>query len=300
MAERFEFANNMDSPLFFDLNQVGNFGYNSVVSISKSGWGMPPVRHLSTRAPDQHGVTIRDTQYNSRSIQLGVHIRSEDRDMFYKFRRDILRRLRTEENVNGLLRYTFPDGVQREIECRFVGGLALPSQAERHAGRAIRDVLRFFCPSPFWYDPELKTLVLSESQSLTGSYPVQYPRSYRRVDIVGEGCLYNAGDVETFPRVVINGPGDRFLISKKNKDGTSSSIEIVHMININDQIVIDMGFGVRTVELVSGGVATNIYHNLSGQFWSMHLGENMINVDLEGSTLQSQVEISWYDRYLIA
>ena len=113
--------------------------------------------------------------------------------------------------------------------------------------------------------------------------------------------IVNGGDIETFPKLTISGPGTNFSIARIHSD-ERESLDISQSIAAGESIVVDMSFGIRSVEMFAAGATsgTNIYHTASGTFWPLGVGGNTIEFDHDSAGAQSALSIRWNNRYLVA
>lgn len=298
MAEFFEFSNN-GGTTWLNLNNVEDFGSaNTIVTLLKSGWGMPRTRHLSVRTPGQDGVTILDTVYDSRNLQLGIHVRGLTRNDMYSFRHSLARKLRKINSVLGKLRYTYPDGTQRQIDCDYVGGLGFASNQESHLGKSFRDTIRFFAPSPFWYNPAQTVETLASVTPITTTtYPLRYPRGFTSSDLFTTTTITNNGDIEIGPIFTINGPCSNIVLTNNT---TQKTLTIDIVLIVGETIHINTEFGFRSAEKTDGFTVTNIFHTISGDFWTLDLDNNEIDVSVIDASNNTEVIIKYFDKYLVA
>lgn len=73
--------------------------------INSTGWGMPPIDWIATKAPFQHGATVRDFRLQPRTIQLLLHQSFCDRDALWAGRENLINHLRPNRTQISFLDY---------------------------------------------------------------------------------------------------------------------------------------------------------------------------------------------------
>ena len=112
------------------------------------------------------------------------------------------------------------------------------------------------------------------------------------------GSIYvtNAGDVDTWPTIVIDGPSDNPVITNVT---TNKVMDITQAMDANDYITIDMEGAAITFWDNSGGTSTSILSGMSAtsEFWPLVKGENEISI-LVDNPAGGSIDVSWHNRYL--
>lgn len=128
--------------------------------------GMPPVRRLTQRSPQQHGHTDLGFRYDARQMRLSFmfdvgsqYMADERRDALY----DIWKAL---EATPIKLRVTRDNGEVRQIDCYVTGVLDMPDDMQDRIGSSQRFVVSVECPDPMWYDPTQQSTSFTSADNL--------------------------------------------------------------------------------------------------------------------------------------
>jgi len=137
----------------YDATSGLTFGYGG-----DAGFGMAPLHRITQRGPMQQGDTDEDFRLDPRILQLPLIVRCDTLNAYYQSREKILN-IFTPSNVAGELTVTRPDGAQRSILCKTLGGLTYDYSPSD--GYAIRTVVQLRADDPTWYNPSPVTTVIS-------------------------------------------------------------------------------------------------------------------------------------------
>src|SRR5699024_4879170 len=109
--------------------------------------------------------------------------------------------------------------------------------------------------------------------------------------------IYNQGDVETPVEIIFRGPA---LNPKVINHTTGEFIKVDRELTSDDVLYITTHFGNKKVEMESNGVRENVFHyiDLDSTFFSLVVGDNMIEYTTEDELISQGVEIRYYNRYL--
>jgi len=305
-----------------DWGKVYKFnGRDDQFLLSFTGMGMPKVRYIKQRGPEQHGETYLDFRLQPRIIQY-VHRRGPgcDRDEYWDNRADTINRLRMNRQPSGQfnmgrLRKIRPDGTMRDIYALIEQG---PTFAARRLNRwdewAFTETLRFICPDPTWFDPERQSevwavvaysnLIFETTPPLPSEYSDHWtlPFAFSGSLVVGTTTIAYSGTWFASPIITLTGPMSGPQVENLS---TGERLKLDYMISNGETVVIDLTYGVKTVTSSTGA---NLIGTLTeGSDLGFHLapepevegGQNEIEVTAtEGAVGTSQIDLSWYTRYI--
>lgn len=266
------------------------------VVLSDEGTGMPPIEYVTQRGPFQHGETVRDCWLRPRVVQLLVREQFCNRVDLWAGRTNLLNLLRpTHGDVTpGVLRKYLPNGSKRDLDVRIEAG---PQFVARQLGSwdefAYQEALRFIAHDPVYYDPTQHSVLLTAA---TGElvFPITFPITFESF-AVGSTINY-AGNWIEYPNIVITGP----LISPSIRNVTTDEVlSLAYSVAAGETVTFDLSFGVKTVTNNSG---TNLISYLTTDSdiatFHLHPGANQITILGTGESGDTEVSISWYDRYI--
>jgi phage-related protein len=117
-----------------------------------------------------------------------------------------------------------------------------------------------------------------------------YSQTLNELTIESDETLQNAGNENTEPTLIINGPGSGFTVENVT---TGESFYIDYTLLEGETIEIDM-----TAKTVLFNGLTNIYDKFTGDFFSLVPGSNEITLDIDSdSGAETNLVISWRDAY---
>ncbi len=263
------------------------------------GLGMQTVAPIAERTPALDGVTFYGIYTSEREVVLGLQMHYTTQDELITAER-LLRSLvspyvtsvSTGERELGVLR------VMRASATRDIGALAVAYDevsTDREVFTAKR-VLRFWCPEPFWYDPTQVSEAWAMPVSSGLSIPLSIPMSFAAAALVGSIYVTNAGDVDTWPVITVDGPSDNPTITNVT---TGKIMAITQLMDASDYITIDMDAGTIYFWDNSAGTNTLIMAGMSAasEFWPLVKGNNEISI-LVANPAGGSVTVSYYNRYL--
>jgi len=263
------------------------------------GLGMQTAAPIGERSPAIDGVTYYGIYTPAREIVLGL-------EMQYTTQADLIaaeRALRSTVSpyITSASTYVQTYGTfrvirgsaTRDIDALCVGYEEVSTDREVfHAKR----VLRFWCPDPFFYDPTLQTGSYAMPVSSGLSIPLSIPVSLAAAAATGSIYVTNAGDADTWPTIVIDGPSDNPVITNVT---TNRLIDITQAMDANDTLTIDMEAATVTFWDNSESTNTSALAGLSAtsEFWPLVKGENEISI-LVDNPAGGSIDVLWYNRYL--
>lgn len=183
-----------------------------------------------------------------------------------------------------------PDGTSRQITVYTTAGLNTPE-----VGLNDMSVYTFTLqtPDPYWSDLTTQNLSFALS-GVPGILPL-LPIQLAGGAVLGNASVMNNGTATAWPTWVITGPGTPTLqnFTSGRKWALQSPILAGHVVQVTTKPGTQMVYDVTT--------ATNIWDQLVlsslRDLWGFVGGNNNISVTMAGSTLASQVSLSWTNRW---
>jgi hypothetical protein len=195
----------------------------------------------------------------------------------------------------GVLRIVAPDLTTRSIEALFVS----MSDVQWYGPLVCTTAVGFWAPDPFFYDPDADSIKFGLGTAGGVTYAADYVSptglAYAESDVDSHNSVNNLGDVETWPVVRINGPGNDPTIENET---TTQTMSIAQHLDAGDYIDVDMDAGTVTWFDATDSSSNNIIELISAAstFWPLQLGENVLHVTMSAVSTGSIV-VTWYNRY---
>ena len=126
--------------------------------LGHDGVGMMPSHRLTQRGPEQHGVTDLGFRGDPRTVQLALLLEGTSKSDYWTRRAALLNLFKPTDDPLGL-RFTLENGDARQLDCQYVGDMALGSRGKTGYARTVGVTLR--AANPAFYDPTGKTVVFA-------------------------------------------------------------------------------------------------------------------------------------------
>lgn len=159
------------------------------------------------------------------------------------------------------------------------------------AGRTCKCLISLTAANPFWLD----NMITSEQIAVWiggMSFPFRFPV---RFAVPGEPRIniINNGDAETPVEIVIIGPCANPVITNQT---TGEYIKINRVVLAGETLIVTTDFGNKRVELDGVNVFNTI--DLGSTFFSLGVGDNIIEVTNDNINDNPTVKINYQNRYL--
>lgn len=258
--------------------------------LGTQGRFMPPFRFVENEVPLQPGARLRTVKTLPREVDIPLLFKAASETALRTLVRDYLHRFNPGRG-DGKLRVTAPGGDQRELNCRYAGGMQLVEAGEKFGFRQ-RMVLTFRAFDPYWYATSDTTDTYTTGTPAT-FFPF-FPLRLTSSTIFASPTINNTGDVECWPVWTITGPGSSIALRNLTTD---KLISLSTTLAAGETITIDTRPGKKTVTKNDG---TNLYGDLSSdsELWPLERGNNSVQIEMSSATSASQVVISYRLRYL--
>lgn len=265
------------------------------------GFGMAPLHRITQRGPLQQGDSDVDFRLDPRVLQLPLLITADTMAQHYAIR-DKLLAIFSPSNVIGTLTITRPDGTQRAIATKILGGLSLDVDAK--SGYSVKTIVQMRADDPTWYNPVQN--IIAGTPAIVGT-PTPIPRLYPVTYGAGGTISVNtavayAGTWNAYPNIVAVGPLNSLIIQNTS---TGDIITLTANIAAGTTYTFDLRYGYKTVVDQTGA---NVLSNISATstLATFNLapmpqvvgGVNTIQITATGGTSTSAVSMTYYDRFI--
>lgn len=255
---------------------------------------MPPVRSVLDEIPGQPGALRRETRFGVREVVVPIEVLGTSHAGLREKVRSLVVALNPTRG-DGVLRAVAPDGITREITCRYATGMELV-ESQDLLGVLQRAAVVFTATDPFWYDTD------PTSSTFTTGTPANFlgdpflPIKLASDTVIGEQTVINDGDVETWPVWTVAGPVSSILLENVT---TGQKIDLPVALTADQSVVIDTRPFKKTVRRDDG---TNLYGNLTADsaLWALGQGSVQIRATIPGSTSDTFVTLVYSQRWLSA
>lgn len=258
------------------------------------GWNnfhAAPVRIDAVEVPLQAGASYGSHRIMARDVDLPLFIMAASRSAFLAKYRQIVSALNTDKG-EGRLRILLEDGVVRELRCRYVAGLAGNTGGANWSPGSAQVVLVLRALDPFFYPIDPVTHSFASTGVAITFFPL-FPLQLAAGQIFEVQVINNPGDFMAWPVWTITGPCTTVRLINQTSGYT---LEASLSLTAGEQVVIDTRPGVKTVRQGT----TNLFHLLSvtSVLWGLQRGNNSVQVQLDGSTVDSSATVEFYPPYM--
>ncbi len=272
-----------------------NDGVNSILRQNgMRGFGVQRVEVATERTPYTQGVARLGGPYTpAREMQVALRLAASTYADLVKYNDTLARNVSAYKDTDalGALKVVTPDGRTRKIGCWMVDW----PDPEQDGPFSAVVAPTFWAESPWFYDPtdQIETLALGGNSGIT--FPITFPITFGSTTIDSYVYPDNAGDVETWPTVRVNGPGANIEITN---DTTSKTIALTAgggvTLDAGDYVTIDMDAGTADWYDASTGITTSVLAKLStaSEFWPLVRGVNTLHGEMTG-TVSGSIVISF-------
>ncbi len=279
------------------------YGRNPYAWVSLTGLGLPPVRRIKERGPQQHGSTDIGFLLDERMLNLTLMVLGETASEAATNRRQLAHILKPLEATPIKLRVTGDDGLVRQIDTNIVGMVDFPNVMPQRMGASQIVIAQFEAANPIPYDPALHNVIFDTRGG--GGYQVPFSVPLIYTTGTGIGSVYSlhyAGDWISRPIIYLTGPLTDPVITNlttdKTLDLTGTTIEAGDTWAINTAYrqwsVTDADGNLRNAALSDESDILNWGFEPDPEATG---GINDIRVFATGSTTASRIRVEYYDYY---
>lgn len=281
--------------------------------LSDEGTGMPPVEYITERGPFQHGESLRSFYLRPRTVQYVLRQKFCDRNAYWRGRSELLTALRP--TGAGTLRKILGDGRQFDLSVNVLEGPRFEARNPQVWDEwAFQEVIRFIAHDPVYYDPLQRnhdflnpivgcgftyTFPFTFCEPAQLVFPTTFPIAWSGFDVGGtDGVdVEYRGNWEEYPDIFIYGPCLHVIIENLS---IGEKIDITGLnLLAGESIHIALSYGSKTATHSNGGIMLS-YITEDSDLTSFRLqpGENKFRVRVVGDTIDTHVNMTWYDRYV--
>ena len=265
------------------------------------GFGMAPLHRITQRGPLQQGDSDVDFRLDPRVLQLPFIFTANTMAEHYAIRDKVLA-IFSPSNVIGTLTITRPDGTQRAIATKILGGLSL--DVDSKSGYGVKTIVQMRADDPTWYNPTQTTIagtsaIVGTPTPIPRVYPVTYGAS--GTINVNTSVTYS-GTWNAYPNIVAVGPLNSLIIQNTS---TGDIITLTANIAAATTYIFDLRYGFKTVvDQLGANVLANI--SATSNLATFNLapmpqvvgGINNISITATGGTSASSVTLTYNDRFI--
>jgi hypothetical protein len=257
------------------------------------GRGMPPTAFEEDRVPERSGSRLRAARHGSRDMTFNVWITAATSAALRTLLRSLIPKFDPTRG-DGRIRVTSELGDQREITCRYAGGLELAENlGSTSALQLQRAPVAFRCFLPYWTD--VSDTTVTYTTGVVSTFFPFFPLRLSSSEVFATGSVTNTGDVQTWPVWTITGPGSGIVLRNQT---TGKLMSLTLTLGSSETLVIDTREGTKTV---TKGDGSNQFSALSAtsSLWPLLRGVNAVQVEMSGATAASRVGLAYRPRYLM-
>jgi len=273
------------------------------------GIGMPPLEHQTVRSPYQHGETYLGATLRPRAVQIGIFQRGCSRRELLNYRQYVMNSLSTLVAPLRIRRVLHDTGEIMELrDVVYESGYEFEMGAVR-GPRAESHILRFIAYDPVWWRlPQREvtaTLIVLEGLIFGNSQPPStavFPWLFGSVYIDDTVSVTVRGNWRAYPEFQLTGPLMNPLVENQT---TGEKLELDYNINNGEVVTISTAFGNKTVTNDNGDNLIG-YLTTDSDLATFHLaadpeatdGVNVLRFKSDLASIDSEIVVTWYDRYL--
>lgn len=270
---------------------------NVEVRYGLTGRFMPPVDARDEVAPLQPGSRLRQVRHETREVDLPIRVFGTSEATLRTTLRQFVRLLDPVRG-DGRLRALAPDGSQRELVCRYVGGLQ-GQEEETLLGFAQDAVVVLRAYEPYWLDLNDQTNAYTLGAPAGSFFPLP-PLRLSSSAIFAAQSIANGGDVDAWPVWTLTGPGDTPTIRNLT---TGKWLQLSGSVSAGQQVTIDTRPRTTSApngKTVTAGDGSNWFARLvpGSALWPLEPGSNSIQIEFGAATSASTVAYRYRPRYL--
>lgn len=275
-----------------------------VVSWDMNGRYMPPVSFLTDKLPGRDGDVLRHTRLEPRTVVLPINVlatcvtgtsslaqvQTSLSDLVYAM---------LPTRGDGTLRVTNANGQQRDLTCRYAGGLEMP---EKFGGTSSikyqKATVSFIAHDPYWTSTST-TVIDFLSADAVNFFPF-FPLHLSTSQIVASEFVPNPGTVESWPVWTIYGPGTNIVLLNPN---TGERMDFSNAggldIPASETVIINTTPGIKSVTRGSDGANLWQYLTDDSTLWPIPAGGTQVQLQMAGTTPGlSVMRLSFVSRFV--
>lgn len=262
------------------------------------GLGASPLHRLTQRGPLQDGESDVGYRLDPRTIILAGYTHG-NYTALNQNRATLLGFCRPTSPTNPLkLRWTTPDGTQRQIDVHTVGELGLPSGDWKVFGHRFAVQLR--APDPTFYDPAGGSVQFSQTGGGTAMlFPLSFPFGLgaSSLDVAQVITLAGANAWDTYPIIYATGPVTDLILTN---NATGEVLDFTgSTIGNGVTYTIDLRYGAKTVvDSSSVNRVSQLTTASNLATWRLVPGANSIRATGSSISAATSILVQYNQRYI--
>ena len=258
------------------------------VLVKTEGTGEVRTDIQSQKSPQQDGVSYLDNTLEPRVLSAEIMILGNGINEIARYRKKLTQVFNPKLGP-GQLTYQLGD-VERKIEAISELSPVFPNAGD------FKDcmqpgLIQLYCPNPYWEDISVNDIeIVSWIGGLT--FPLVLPTQFA---MAGENKIniINTGHVETPVKIEIHGPATN---PKIENTLTGEFIRVNRFVEAGKTLIVTTDFGNKRVEI--DGVSVFHYIDLETTFFSLCVGDNVIEITTEDVNDNAKIRIEYRNRYV--
>lgn len=256
------------------------------------GMDSPDLRVSRYVRHGEHGAFVSNHFYGGRLITLTGTMEGSTPTEYQQLRRQLMEKLRYQKSSTGVpilrtMKVTTLDSLA--VQASVV--LVAPPMLKAEKMTTADFLLQFFSPDYAWYSQQVNTESFAVPSGGGAIYPVIYPVTYAPAT-GGAKIVTNAGTVESYPVLILNGPLNNPIIRNTT---VNRYIELNLTISTGEQLIVDM---LKKTAILNG--STPVVANLSSgsKYWWLEPGDNAVSIQTSNGGDAGNVQLQWRNAYL--
>lgn len=248
---------------------------------------------ITARAPAQLGTTLVDVSADGRTIALSLWITGATEAATWQLREDLAAALFVPPSTDGsapqlgTLRVVRDGLPTRQIRCIPVDS----PQDDIMGERIVAADIELYAPYPYWSNVDED----SESAVASGGFefPLEFPEEFEYYRV--EDNVVNMGTIPASVTIRLDGEMDTPTITNET---TGLSIQVNRTIADGEYVIIETGYGAKSVTLYPGAI--NIIDDVDltvSDFWLLAAGSNTIVTSALAFGDNAETTITWTERW---
>jgi len=250
-----------------------------------------PFEITSFEVPLQAGAAYASHRVKFRDVDIPLFCMAATRRDFLTKWRSLVSAFNAEKG-EGRLRVHNEDGTIRDLRARYLQGLEGATGGRAWSPGSGLGIVTLRALDPFWYPDTPSTDTFSTTGQTTTFFPF-FPLELAAGAIFETAVINNPGDHTSWPIWTVTGPCTVLTLTNVT---TGFVLEASVSLTNGEVIVIDTRPGYKTV--TKNGA--NLFYTLSSTsvLWGLTIGNNTVDLRLDGSDVNSSVDIQYYPPYL--
>lgn len=274
-----------------DIKYTNKLGNEIVLSSNPSSLRLYEVIGLdgltnniyTSKSPNQDGITIDNTDLQDRSISIKGKIITTDKEEMQRCRNELLKVFNPK--FGGVINYK-----SLYINCE-VDTAPVFSYTSYNI---LEWIIELVAPNPYLESLQLGEEISTWIGGLKFKFSLPFKLKQRGPT---KKNIYNDGHVDTPIEIFFKGPAVNPSILNQT---TGDFIKVNRALTSDDTLIINTEFGNKTVEIERNGIRANAFNyiDLDSTFFSLRVGDNLIEYTTENDLTPQSVEIRYKNRYV--